>query len=377
MPIFYKNAQIFNGETLLTDYSLVVQDKKIVDILPNTQLPNDTHIIEMDGGILTPGYVETQANGGGGVLFNDEPNVDGIKTILAAHRKYGTVAMLPTLITDSFENMTKAVKAIEDGLKQNIHGLIGGHFEGPFLNLEKKGTHLPQYIRTPTNDDLKLFQSHNIGHSLVTLAPENVPASFIKGLADAGLNISVGHSMASKEDVIRAHNHGLRGLTHFYNAMPALSGREPAIMGSAVALRLFSGIIVDGIHSDPFSLQLAYKALGAERLMLVTDSMHTIGVEGITEFMLTGQKVFVVDDNRLVNEQGSLAGAHITMEQSVKNAVSLMGASITDALKMAIATPATYMQCNHLKTIMNRDIQDILWLDDGLNVTFLADYNQT
>lgn len=132
MPIFYKNAQIFNGETLLTDYSLVVQDKKIVDILPNAQLPNDAHIIEMNGGIITPGYVETQANGGGGVLFNDEPNVDGIKTILAAHRKYGTVAMLPTLITDSFENMTKAVKAVEEGLKQNIHGLIGGHFEGPF-----------------------------------------------------------------------------------------------------------------------------------------------------------------------------------------------------------------------------------------------------
>ena len=201
-----------------------------------------------------------------------------------------------------------------------------------------------------------------------------MPASFIQGLADAGLNISVGHSMASKEDVIRAHNHGLRGLTHFYNAMPALSGREPAIMGSAVALRLFSGIIVDGIHSDPFSLQLAYKALGAERLMLVTDSMHTIGVEGITEFMLTGQKVFVVDDNRLVNEQGSLAGAHITMEQSVKNAVSLMGASITDALKMAITTPATYMQCHHLKTIMHRDINDVLWLDNQLNVTFLTDY---
>lgn len=374
MPIFYKNAQIFNGETLLTDYSLVVQDKKIVDILPNAQLPNDAHIIEMNGGIITPGYVETQANGGGGVLFNDEPNVDGIKTILAAHRKYGTVAMLPTLITDSFENMTKAVKAVEEGLKQNIHGLIGGHFEGPFLSLEKKGTHLPQYIRTPNDDDLKLFRNHNIGHSLVTLAPENVPASFIQGLADAGLNISVGHSMASKEDVIRAHNHGLRGLTHFYNAMPALSGREPAIMGSAVALRLFSGIIVDGIHSDPFSLQLAYKALGAERLMLVTDSMHTIGVEGITEFMLTGQKVFVVDDNRLVNEQGSLAGAHITMEQSVKNAVSLIGASITDALKMAITTPATYMQCHHLKTIMHRDINDVLWLDNQLNVTFLTDY---
>ncbi len=369
----YTNIRIFDGQKLHENKGLKVQKGKVVALLSSEDYGGED-VVSLKGGILSPGYVETQANGGGGVLFNQEPTIEGLKTILKAHRRYGTVAMLPTFITDTAQNMAKAVKAIEEGLAQNLKGLIGGHFEGPFLNAEKKGTHRADYIRKPNQEDLALFQSADLGKSLITLAPENVELSFIKALKKAGLKIAAGHSMATKADMVNAHKHGLEGITHLYNAMPALQGREPSIIGSAPALGLYSGIIVDNIHSDEFSMKLAYKALGAKRLMLVTDSMHTIGIEGITEFELMGQKVFV-KDGQLINEFGSLAGAHITMEQSVKNAVKFMGANVEDALQMAISTPAEFMDCPHLATIINRDISDILWLDDQLNIqSFLEQF---
>ncbi len=369
----YTNIQIFDGQELHDDKILVVEKGKVIDFLSYAQCPEEAEKINLKGGILSPGYIETQANGGGGVLFNQQPDVEGLTTILKAHRQFGTVGMLPTFITDTPENMLKGVKAIEEGLRQNLKGLIGGHFEGPFLNKEKKGTHKVDYIRHPTEEDLDIFLSSHLGNSLLTVAPENVDSGFIKALHDKGFKISAGHSMATKEDMIEAHKNGLTGITHLYNAMPPLQGREPSIIGSTVALGLYAGIIVDNIHSDVFSMQLAYKALGADKLMLVTDSMHTIGVEGITEFDLMGQRV-CVSDGRLVNENGSLAGAHITMEQSVKNAVEFMGASIEDALKMAISTPAKFMDCEELSTIIDRDISDILWLDEKLNIqSFLSE----
>lgn len=365
--VVYTNMRIFDGEKIHEDKALAIEDNKVVAIFSSASDFAGKDVIKLDGGILSPGYVETQANGGGGVLFNEQPNIEGLKAILKAHRQYGTVAMLPTFITDTAQNMKKAVKAIEEGLKQNLKGLIGGHFEGPFLNTEKKGTHRADYIRKPKSEDLSLFLSADLGKSLITLAPENVDMDFIKSLKEAGFTLAAGHSMATKDDMVKAYEHGLTGVTHLYNAMPPLAGRQPSIIGSSLALGLYAGIITDNIHSDEFSMQLAYKALGADKLMLVTDSMHTIGIEGITEFELMGQKVFV-KEGKLVNEFGSLAGAHITMEQSVKNAVRFMKASTQDALKMAISTPAKFMNCPYLSTLIGRDIDDVLWLDDGLNI---------
>ncbi len=364
--IYYKNAAIFNGETLLHGRSLAVSNNRTVAVIADEQLPPDGNIVSLNGGILTPGYVELQANGGGGVLFNDDPSVEGLQTILKAHRQFGTVAMLPTFITDSPERLDLGMQAIRDGISGNLRGLIGGHFEGPFLNLEKKGTHQPNFIRQPEQADYERYAKGGLGNSLVTLAPERVPTDFIHHLVEHGFRVNAGHTMANKADMLNAYHAGLAGVTHLYNAMPPLQGRDPAVIGSACNLRLHCGIIVDGIHSDPFSLQAAYRLLGKERLMLVTDSMHTIGTD-IESFMLTGQKVFVRGDS-LVNEHGSLAGAHISMEQSVKNARKYMQASVVDVLTMAVTTPAKYIQRDDLATIIDRPLEDVLYLDDSLSI---------
>ncbi len=372
--IYYQNAEIFDGKNLLQGHSLAVTDNKTVSVIADEEVPVDAEVIKLNDGILTPGYVELQANGGGGVLFNDEPNIEGLQTILDAHRKYGTVAMLPTFITDSPEKLDLGLEAIRDGISTKMHGLIGGHFEGPFINLEKKGTHQPNFIRKPTKEDYDRYANaslgNGLGNSLVTLAPENVPTDFVRHLVDNGFRVNAGHTMAQKTDILRAYHAGLSGVTHLYNAMPPLQGRDPSVIGTATQLGLYCGIIVDGIHSDPFSLKAAYQLLGKERLMLVTDSMHTIGVPDMKSFELTGQTVYVRGD-RLVNEHGALAGAHITMEQSVKNAVKFMQISTADVLTMAITTPAKHIQRNDLASIINRRFDDILYLDNQLNIQTL------
>ncbi len=368
--IYYQNAAIFNGENLLRGYSLAVENQRSTAIIADEDLPEDASVVRLNGGILTPGYVELQANGGGGVLFNDDPSVEGLQTILNAHRQFGTVAMLPTFITDSPEKLEQGMQAVREGISANLHGLIGGHFEGPFINVAKKGTHQPDFIRQPDAADYQRYAQGGLGNSLVTLAPECVPTDFIQHLRDHGFRINAGHTMAKKADVLRAYHAGLTGVTHLYNAMPPLQGRDPAVIGSACSLRLYCGIIVDGIHSDPFSLLTAYRLLGKERLMLVTDSMHTIGAPDMQSFTLTGQTIFVKGD-RLVNENGSLAGAHITMAQSVKNALKYMQTNVVDVLTMAVTTPATYIGREDLASIINRPLEDILYLDDWLNLQVL------
>lgn len=369
MTTYYRGARIFTDGNLLEDFALVVEDGKTTRILPQRDIPAQAACKTLAGGILTPGFVETQANGGGGVLVNDRCDVSGLKKVLAAHRKFGTVAMLPTFITDSKEKYHAAIDTIARGVRNGIDGLIGGHFEGPFLNPEKKGTHNPRYIRKPDEDDFACYERNAdyLQNSILSLAPECVPVGTIARIKAYIGRIHMAHSIANHEDLQRAYGEGLSGITHLYNAMAPMTGRDPGPIGSAAELGLTCGIIADGIHSHPFSLAHAYRSIGADRLMLVSDSMHTIGAPEISEFMLMGIKVFVKSD-RLINEFGSLAGAHIDQLHCVKNAVRFMHADIRDALKMAVSTPARYIGRADLAQIVKRDAKDILWLNDALDL---------
>lgn len=364
---YYQAHKLFDRGRLLEDMVLAVDNGYSQAIMPRAQLPKDAKATVIDG-ILSPGFVDTQANGGGGVLFNDDPTPEGIKTILAAHREYGTVAMLPTFITDTPERYHQAIAAVAQGVQDAIAGLIGGHFEGPFLHPEKKGTHQPSLFRTPDEADFTCFAKHRaaLQHSIISLAPERVATGSIRRFADLGLRVNMAHSMATHEDLIAASSEGLAGITHLYNAMRAMQGRDPGPIGSAVTLDLYAGIIADGVHVHPFALRSAYQLIGADRLMLVTDSMHTIGTD-IKEFMLTGQKVFVLED-RLVNESGSLAGAHTTLLRCLHNALRYMQADLQSALKMAISTPANYLNRPDLASITQRRTEDIICLDNQLNL---------
>ncbi|WP_342739414.1 N-acetylglucosamine-6-phosphate deacetylase [Bradyrhizobium sp. B117] len=291
--------------------------------------------------ILAPGFIDIQVNGGGGVLLNDQPTEAGVRRIVETHRKAGTTGCLPTLITDRPEVIERLAVAAQACL--DIPGVLGFHLEGPALNRSRKGIHPEAEIRVPDRRDLAAIKSFgDRGRSIVTLAPECVPAPIIDELVGAGLRIAAGHSDASAAEIRQAVGRGISGVTHLFNAMSQLSAREPGLVGAALEDdRLFAGIICDGIHVDGTALRVAFRCKGRDRLMLVTDAMPLVGTDD-RQFLLQGRQI-MLHDNRLTGPDGTLAGAHLTMIEAVRNAVALIGISLIDALIMASRTPAAFL----------------------------------
>lgn len=334
--------RIFDGGSIVGPRRVEIADGRIVAVLEGGRsLDADESIALPAGRILTPGFIDIQVNGGGDMLLNDTPTAETVSRIAAAHLPFGTTGLLPTLITDEPEKL-EALAAAASGAMA-LPGVLGFHLEGPHLNPLRKGIHPPSCIRPLAEEDfrrLEAFGAH--GRSLVTLAPELAPAGAVARLVRAGLRVAAVHSEATGAVMAAAANDGLTGVTHLFNAMSQLTPREPGIVGAAMAdERLFAGIIADGIHVAPQSLQAAFRAMGQERLMLVTDAMPTAG--GIRPgFSLQGRAI-TLRDGRLTDEAGTLAGAHLTMVEAVRNAVSMMGASLADALAMASTTPARFL----------------------------------
>lgn len=334
--------RIFDGHGWHVEAAVLIREGRIVGLGSGSEVPPDwPHIQLPAGAFLAPGFIDLQVNGGGGVLLNDQPTADGMRAIARAHRRYGTLACLPTLITDNRERMRNAIAAARSIGGQD--GVLGLHLEGPFISPKRPGVHPPDRIARPDSGDLEeLCDLAGAGRSSVTLAPECVPAGFVRTLASAGVRVSIGHSEASAPIVMQAVADGATGVTHLFNAMPPLAGREPGIVGAALAdHRLTAGIIVDGIHVDPVSVRAAFAAKGSDRIALVTDAMPTVG-SSLQRFELCGRTVALAD-GRLTVEGGTLAGAHLDMASAVRNAVRLAQLPLEDALRAASLTPARFL----------------------------------
>ena len=272
------NARIFTGDEILQGWGLRLADGLVQELLAPGASAGDTAMTDLGGDLLAPGFIDCQVNGGGGILFTDQPDVATISAIATAHRKFGTTGLLPTLISTDWESMTAAAAAVQTARKQGLAGLLGLHFEGPYLNPERKGAHDGAQIRPLDNTALDLFASADLGSVVVTLAPEMVPPGTIRRLADAGVRICAGHSAASHDQITAALDEGLAGFTHLFNAMPAMASRQPGIVGAALADRnSYCGIIADGHHVHPTTLRVALAAKTAGRMLLVTDAMPSVG----------------------------------------------------------------------------------------------------
>jgi N-acetylglucosamine-6-phosphate deacetylase len=291
-----------------------------------------------------------QVNGGGGVLLNDQPTLEGLRAIARAHRRYGTTACLPTLITDTRARIRTAIVAARSVAGRD--GVLGLHLEGPFISPRRLGVHPADRVAKPGAGDLEEFcELGAVGRSLVTLAPECVPAGFVRTLARSGVRVSIGHSEASAAVVMQAVADGATGVTHLFNAMPPLSARAPGIVGAALSEhRLTAGLIVDGIHVDPVSVRAAFAAKGSDRIALVTDAMPTVGTSS-HRFELGGRTIKLAD-GRLTTEEGTLAGAHLDMASAVRNAVKLAGLALEDALRAASLTPARFLGLDNERGVL-------------------------
>jgi N-acetylglucosamine-6-phosphate deacetylase len=318
------------GRPAEADRAVGVAGGRIVAVVDRAEVPAGAPLREAE--VVAPGFVDLQINGGGGVLFNDAPTVETIRTMARAARLGGTAHILPTFITAEGETYGRALEAAGAAMAAGVPGCLGVHLEGPFLSPRRPGIHPARHIRriTPADADRIAGFGHPV---LVTLAPEEAEAELVARLVAAGVAVFAGHTEATAEEMGRAAGLGVRGVTHLWNAMSQLAGRAPGVVGAALTDgRLVAGIIADGLHVHPANLTLAARAMG-ERLFLVSDAMATLG-SGIEGFDLAGVPVRLVD-GRLVSPEGTLAGAHLAMDEAVRVMVDRAGVPVAEALDMA------------------------------------------
>ncbi len=326
-------ARIFDGTRIVDGYAVIIDGERIAAVVPEREAPAGARKV---AGLIAPGFIDVQINGGGGILFNDAPTVAGIAAIGAAHRAHGVTGFLPTLITDTREQMSAAIAAARSAISAKVPGALGIHVEGPFISLERKGVHAARFIRAMEAEDIAILCQPTGGKTLVTLAPEVVPPATIRQLAAAGVIVAAGHTAASSEQVAAARAAGLTGFTHLYNAMPPLAGRAPGPVGAALDdAEAWASIIADLHHVSAQALRVAIAARGWQRTMLVSDAMPTVGAD-LAEFTLHGRTVRLAG-GKLTTEDGGLAGAHLAMDMAVRNAVAGLGLPLEAALAHGVA----------------------------------------
>jgi N-acetylglucosamine-6-phosphate deacetylase len=365
-----RGARVLTEAGLLDDVALLIENEIILDILP-AQTVTDAAVAQdalPEGAILAPGFIDVQANGGGGFLFNETPTIEAACAIAAAHRRFGTTSLLPTVITDRREVMEQAAAAARTARFIPNSGVAGVHLEGPFISPKRPGVHSAALIRRMDASDAAWLSALGTATPLLlTLAPEEVEDRFLEQMATAGVVVSAGHTAADAERVAAVLSRGVRGFTHLYNAMPPIAGREPGPVGAALLDdTAWCGLIVDGVHVHATSLRLALAARPESRMILVTDAMSVLGTPAET-FALYGATI-LRRNGRLEREDGTLAGADLDMAAAVRNSVSLLGLGIERALRMASTYPADFMRFVDRGRIVPGLRADLVCLTDSLEV---------
>jgi N-acetylglucosamine-6-phosphate deacetylase len=372
-----RNARILTDGITLQDHAVVLAGAYIHTVIPDDDFQSQQfdQIIDLNGAWLSPGFVDTQVNGGGGVLFNDDPSVAGIRTIGEAHRRYGTTGFLPTCISDDLEKLACAIVAVQQAIEQRIPGVLGIHIEGPFLNPKRRGIHTLEKLRLMDREAVNLLTAQRQGCTVVTLAPEITTPEDISILVRNGVIVSAGHTDASYEVIRAALDQGLRGFTHLFNAMSPLIPRAPGVTGAALEDRTsWCGIIVDGHHVAPAVLRIAAYCKPIDKLMLVTDAMPLVGTAAASggelknSFKLQGRSISV-HNGVCRDEHGVLAGSNLDMASAVRNSVKLLGASRAQAVQMASGNPTAFLGLSQqLGRIAAGYRANLVLMDDDFNV---------
>ena len=363
----FHNGHVLTARGFERDACVVVEDGHVVALL-HGEPPSGGERIDLQGGWLVPGFIDVQVNGGGSVLFNNDTSVEGIAAIGRAHRGFGTTGFLPTLISDDAAVMQRAIDATRSAIAQGVPGVLGIHLEGPYLAPARRGTHDAGKFRVPDAAEIAMATSLDSGITVITLAPECVPAGTIRALVARGAIVCAGHSAASYEEVRGGLAAGITGFTHLYNAMTPLQGREPGVVGAALEdADSWVGVIVDGVHVHPASLKVAIAAKRQGKVLLVTDAMPMVG--GATpSFDLYGETITAVD-GVVRNAAGALAGSALDMTSAVRNTVRLLGLSLDEACRMASQYPAEFLGLGGERGRIAPGYRaDLVLLDAGVNV---------
>jgi N-acetylglucosamine-6-phosphate deacetylase len=363
------NGRVMTSRGAIEECAVLVEGARIAGVVRPSHVPADARKHDLGGRLLLPGFIDSQVNGGGGVLFGDTPGVSTLRTIAEAHARFGTTGFLPTLISGDLNAIRAAISAVEAAMAAGVPGVLGIHIEGPFLNPARKGIHDATNFRPLDVEAFEVLTSFKHGVTMVTLAPEQTTPQTVAALVKAGVIVSAGHTDATYAQARAALDEGLSGFTHLFNAMSPLRAREPGVVGAALDdAKSWCGIIADGHHVDPASLRIALAAKGTDKLMLVTDAMPSVGA-ATKSFVLQGRMITVKDGVCLAPD-GTLAGCDLDMASAIRNAMALMHVHLAEAVSMASRNPAAFLGLGHeMGSITSGQRANFVLADDAIAVS--------
>ena len=360
------NGEIYTGEGIVKNKAIIIDGNRVEALVD--EIPKDIKVIDLQGKIVAPAFIDLQLNGCGGVLFNDEISLDTLRVMNETNIKTGTTSYLPTLITTTDENIEKALKLVEENENLEEIGVLGLHIEGPYISIPKKGIHNPAYIRVMSDEIIhKIAKFGSKVTKIMTIAPENAKVEHLKELKDSGINLSIGHTNATYEEALEKVEY-FKMATHLFNAMSSFTSREPGVIGAIFENKsLYTGIIVDGVHSHYGSVKIA-KDILKEKLFLVTDAVAPVGTN-MESFMFEGNKV-LYKDGKCISPDGTLGGSALTMIEGVQNLVKHVRVSLEEALLMASTYPAKAIRVDDKYGYIKEGyIADLVVLDKELNIS--------
>lgn len=360
------NGEIYTGEGIVKNKAIIIDGNRVEALVD--EIPKDIKVIDLQGKIVAPAFIDLQLNGCGGVLFNDEISLDTLRVMNETNIKTGTTSYLPTLITTTDKNIEKALKLVEENENLEEIGVLGLHIEGPYISIPKKGIHNPAYIRVMSDEIIhKIAKFGSKVTKIMTIAPENAKVEHLKELKDSGINLSIGHTNATYEEALEKVEY-FKMATHLFNAMSSFTSREPGVIGAIFENKsLYTGIIVDGVHSHYGSVKIA-KDILKEKLFLVTDAVAPVGTN-MESFMFEGNKV-LYKDGKCISPDGTLGGSALTMIEGVQNLVKHVRVSLEEALLMASTYPAKAIRVDDKYGYIKEGyIADLVVLDKELNIS--------
>ncbi|MCE0495999.1 N-acetylglucosamine-6-phosphate deacetylase [Vibrio salinus] len=363
------NGIVLTGFQRLTNVAVLIKENKIHSIIPESELPSSIEAYDLEGTMLSAGFIDLQVNGCGGVMFNSAPTYSTLKHMQETNLKSGTTSFLPTFISDSDANIKTAVKAVETFTEKHHNQILGMHLEGPFTNVIRRGIHPKEQIRPLTQTMVEWLLRHRKAIKQITLAPELSTAEFIQQLSQSGIIVSIGHSAATYEEATNSFKQGVTSATHLFNAMSSIAnGREPGVVGAVFDRKVYSGIIADGHHVHWSNIRLAKTILG-DKLCLVTDA--TAGAmppSDMTEFNFCGATIYL-KDGICCDKNGTLGGSSLTMNNAIRLMAENGGVSVDEAFRMATLYPAhSINMADKLGSIQPDKIANLTQITDNYQI---------
>jgi N-acetylglucosamine-6-phosphate deacetylase len=361
MKQVFTNATIYTGKEILSGSAILVNDGIIQGFVYDTDIPEDYELHDLKGNNIAPAFIDLQIYGGNGFLFSANPCIEAIGATYKYCLQGGASKFLLTAATNTPEVFSKAIAVAKQYLNEGGTGLPGLHLEGPWINPEKRGAHIKEYIHKPTLEEAKrLIEEADGIVKMITLAPEMVDEEIVDYLQANGIIVSAGHSNASYQQATKGFEK-IKVVTHLFNAMSPFQSREPGMVGAIYDHpSVGCSLVADGVHVDYAAIRISKKILN-ERLWLITDAVSETSA---------GPYQHVFKNDRYVLPNGTLSGSALTMMKAVKNCVEHVGIDIDEALRMAALYPARVLGIDNKTGLVERNYEaSFVVFDSGLNVS--------